>query len=158
MNLDKPFFIRVATTQEDYKACEKILRSLPDWFGIESAIVDYANEIPSLHTYLAELEGEIVAFCSIKFHNEFSAEVYVMGIMPSCHRKGIGRKLVVESEKYLKEHNFEYLQVKTLSPAHPDKNYALTRKFYLSVGFRPLEELKELWGSANPCLLMIKKL
>ena len=47
-------------------------------------------------------------------------------------------------------------QVKTLSATHPDVHYARTREFYLSIGFIELEEFPELWGSANPCLLMVK--
>lgn len=49
-------------------------------------------------------------------------------------------------------------EVKTLAPSHPDRNYAKTRAFYQRVGFRPLEELPELWGEANPCLLMVKRI
>ena len=50
------------------------------------------------------------------------------------------------------------LQVKTLSESHPDAGYAKTRAFYRAMGFHPLEEFKTLWGEANPCLLMVKKL
>jgi ribosomal protein S18 acetylase RimI-like enzyme len=61
-------------------------------------------------------------------------------------------------EAHLQAQGIEYLQVKTLSPAHPDKNYAKTRAFYHALGFRPLEEFPDLWGEQNPCLQMIKYL
>ena len=61
-------------------------------------------------------------------------------------------------ESYLVGRGIEFLQVKTLSPAHPDKNYAKTRAFYGAMGFRPLEEFPDLWGEQNPCLQMIKGL
>lgn len=49
------------------------------------------------------------------------------------------------------------LSVKTLGPSHPDAGYALTRLFYDAAGFRPVEELLDLWPG-NPCLLMVKPL
>ena len=50
------------------------------------------------------------------------------------------------------------LQVKTLGPSHPSEHYAATRQFYVARGFRPLEELTEIWGEDNPCLIMVKRL
>jgi ribosomal protein S18 acetylase RimI-like enzyme len=50
----------------------------------------------------------------------------------------------------------EFLQVKTLSGAHPDPGYAATRAFYLAYGFRPLEEFPTLWDPSNPALQLIK--
>ncbi|MEV0803712.1 hypothetical protein AB0I34_38880 [Kribbella sp. NPDC050281] len=38
-----------------------------------------------------------------------------------------------------------------------DSNYAMTRAFYRSVGFLPLEETPAFWPG-NPCLLMVKPL
>jgi hypothetical protein len=46
--------------------------------------------------------------------------------------------------------------VKTLSPRAADEGYAATRAFYFSCGFRPLEEMPELWGPDQPALQMIK--
>jgi hypothetical protein len=52
----------------------------------------------------------------------------------------------------------EYLQVKTLSPSVEYEYYARTREFYAAMGFRPLEELKQIWNAQNPCWLMVKYL
>lgn len=78
------------------------------------------------------------------------------GVLPDYHKQGIGRALVNRTLKWAKEHGYEFIQVKTLDEAHPDTYYKGTRKFYLSVGFKPLECLPELWGKENPCLIMIK--
>lgn len=137
---------------------DTILRSLPDWFGIESAIVDYVRNVKPMIFWKVTIGSQPVGLMAVKKHFDKSAEIFVMGIQKEFHRYGIGRRLVGEAEKFLKKQNVEFLQVKTLSPAHPDKNYALTRKFYLSLGFEPLEELKTLWGEHNPCLLMVKSL
>lgn len=149
--------IRKAQNTE-YKECEIILRSLPEWFGIESSIIEYLEDIKRMDTYFAEVNNEIVGFITINIHNKYSAEIHVMGIKKEFHNKKIGTELVAFIEKHLIEKGIEYLQVKTLSDSHPDINYQKTRKFYLSNNFRPLEEMKTLWGEYNPCLIMIKKL
>ena len=78
-----------------------------------------------------------------------------MGIRPEHHRHGIGRVMVAEAEAWLARRDIEYLQVKTLSPRHPDPGYGKTA-FYLAQGFRPLEELPLLWSPDQPALQMIK--
>jgi hypothetical protein len=32
-------------------ACESVLRSLPEWFGVESSLVQYANDAATLPTF-----------------------------------------------------------------------------------------------------------
>jgi ribosomal protein S18 acetylase RimI-like enzyme len=137
-------------------AGEGILRALPDWFGIEEAIIQYRQAIDRLPTLLAYDGEQVVGFLSLKQHNPYAAEIYVMAILPEMHRRGIGRALVGAAEEHLRDNGTQYLQVKTLSPSHPDPNYARTRAFYLAMGFRPLEEFKTLWDAHNPALLMVK--
>lgn len=138
--------------------CEPILRALPDWFGIEAATRQYVADTAVLPTFLATVENQPVGFLTLKQHTPHAAEIHVMGILPAWHRSGVGRALLAASEAYLREIGVEFLQVKTLSSKHPDSGYGRTRQFYLAVGFRPLEEFPTLWGEANPCLQLIKKL
>lgn len=138
--------------------CNDLLRSLPLWFGIEEAIQNYVKDVESM-TMLVTFDGpRAVGFYALNFHNQFTAEIHVMAVHPEFHRHGLGRALQVHTEVFLKEKKFEYLAVKTLAPSKSCKEYALTRKFYEAMGFRPVQEFKTLWGEANPCLLMIKKL
>jgi len=141
----------------EYKFCEKILRSLPEWFGIEEAILDYVKDIQSMDTRIAENNNEIVGFITIKHHTEISAELQVMAVKPKFHRQRYGSQLVEDAEKSLRNKSVEFFQVKTLAPFHPDPNYAKTRKFYEHLGFKHLEE-NNLWGEKNPCLIMVKYL
>ncbi|KKM22728.1 hypothetical protein LCGC14_1622380 [marine sediment metagenome] len=136
--------------------CEEILRSLKEWFQIESAIKNYVNDVKKYPMFIAKINSHIIGFLSLKIHTKYSAEIYVMGIKKDFHKKGIGKKLVHESIKYLQKKDFKYLSVKTLSASKRNKAYAQTRKFYISLGFCPLEEFKTLWDKNNPCLLMIK--
>jgi GNAT superfamily N-acetyltransferase len=140
------------------KVCVPILRSLPDWFGIEEAILHYEREIDHLPTFVAREAGQVIGFASLKQHTPYAAEVYVMGILATAHRKGIGRELINRSQDWLKQLNVEYLQVKTLGPSDPDESYARTRLFYEAMGFKPLEEFKQIWDEDNPCLILVKRL
>lgn len=139
-------------------ACEPILRALPEWFGIEAATQQYIRDIETLPTILAKRHGQTLGFLTLKLHTLYAAEIYVIGVRPEAHHRGIGRALLEQAEVYLRRQGIEYLQVKTLSAAHPDPGYARTRAFYQAMGFRPLEELPDFWNAENPCLVMIKKL
>ena len=140
------------------RICNDILRSLPDWFGIESAIRRFASDSEKMPTFVAYVEGKPIGFASLHLHNRWTAEIHVMGVRPEFHGKGIGGKLLGESEKFLRKRRFKFLSVKTLGPSRADKWYEKTRKFYFSAGFRPVEEFKTFWSKSNPCLLMIKSL
>jgi GNAT superfamily N-acetyltransferase len=137
-------------------ACEPVLRALPDWFGIEEAVVQYLKDLEELPTFLAAAGDRVVGFLALLPRNEYVTEILVMGVLPDAHRAGVGRSLVQRAEAYARECRAEYLYVKTLGPSHPDSGYARTRAFYVALGFRPLEEFMQIWDENNPCLLMIK--
>ena len=80
-----------------------------------------------------------------------------MAVAPAMHRRGIGQALVETLEADLITDGVELLQVKTLGPSLPDAGSTKTRRFYLHMGFRPLEEIRGLWPG-NPCLIMVKVL
>lgn len=137
--------------------CAQILRSLPDWFGIEEAIIDYVADLGRMETAVAKHNNTIIGFITTHIHFPQSAEIHVMGILPTYHRHGIGKSLVQHVEAALTQRGIQFLQVKTLAASHPDPHYAKTRRFYEAMGFVPLEE-NQLWGKVNPCLIMIKTL
>ncbi len=138
--------------------CVPILRALPDWFGIDEAVLNYQREIGHLPTFLAKSDGQVLGFLSLKQHTPFAAEVYVMGVELKVHHQGIGRALLENAVRFARGMGIEYLQVKTLSDSHPDQGYRGTRAFYEAMGFRPLEEVKTLWGEQNPCLIMVMRI
>jgi ribosomal protein S18 acetylase RimI-like enzyme len=134
--------------------CREILEGLPGWFGIQEAVDRYVRDVAELPTFAAGRDG----FLSLKLHTDAAAEIYVMGVRPESHRRGIGTSLLEAAEAFLREREVKYLQVKTLGPSHPSEHYAATRSFYAARGFGPLEELTEIWGEDNPCLIMVKRL
>jgi GNAT superfamily N-acetyltransferase len=138
--------------------CRRVLATLPTWFGLPESVEDYvakANEHP---TVVASVGGDDIGILTLVVHTPYAAEVYVMGVRPEHHRHGVGRQMLAAAETWLRERDIEYLQVKTLSPRHPDPGYAKTREFYFAVGFRPLEEFPDLWQPENPALQMVKTL
>jgi ribosomal protein S18 acetylase RimI-like enzyme len=147
-----------APALQQAEPCEPILRSLPDWFGIETALQQFLVDIENLPTLIAWHDEEAVGFLTIKQHFTYTAEVYVTAVLPAFHRQGIGSHLLSAAEDYLRSNGVEYLQVKTLGPSHSDPFYACTRAFYQKCGFRPLEEFEQIWDKDNPCLILIKRL
>lgn len=152
-----PFAVRVLESERS-SVCERILRALPEWFGIESSIVKYARDVADL-SVLAACEGEaVVGFLALKRHTPESCEIHVMGVMPPHHRRGIGRVLVEEAARRVRGEGARLMSVKTLAPSRPCAEYDRTRAFYRALGFLPVETFDTLWGEANPCLLMVRPL
>jgi ribosomal protein S18 acetylase RimI-like enzyme len=138
------------------KTTGDILHRLPQWFGIETSIQEYIHGVKDRAFWAAFDDEEPVGFICIKENNPFTAEIYVIGILEPYHRKGFGHKLLGKAENYLRERHFRFLMVKTLSDSCDDEYYQRTRAFYGSQGFYPLEEIVEIWGKENPCLIMVK--
>lgn len=159
-NNDQPQTLIRSVDNPDEKSriCRMVLQGLPEWFGIPEAVDSYVDEVRNMATLAASIDGKECGFISINRPNEFTAEIHVMGILKEYHRNGIGHALVMAAELDLIAQNFRFLQVKTLSPSRENSEYEVTRKFYLKMGFVPVEEFKTLWGEANPCLQMIKAL
>lgn len=135
-----------------------VLRQLPEWFGIEESIVEYVDKAKETIFYAAYDNDKAIGFLSLKFNNEYTSEIYAMGVIKEYHNKKIGRDLVEMVVRYSKESDYKFLMVKTLGESHPDKYYKKTREFYIKSGFYPIEEIKEIWGEQTPCLLMIRNL
>jgi GNAT superfamily N-acetyltransferase len=152
---------RVSSGQLAPHDVDRLLRMLPGWFGIESSIAEYVEAAQALPAYLAwpahGQESRPSGVLLAVRHYPCSAEIYLMAVDPSWHRRGAGRALVSALETDLIADGVEFLQVKTSGPARPDPGYEKTRLFYLGAGFQPLEEIHGLWAE-NPCLIMIKSL
>ena len=171
---ESPFHIRGPLLGQG-AAAERILRALPSWFGIESALVEYARAADQLPTLVAVLPGPscdpeerpgsqqvrpdpVAGFVTLKETSEDALELHVMGVLPAWRRRGAGRALVKRAASYARAEGYSLLHVKTLAPSHPDPGYAATRAFYAAAGFRPLEVIAEVWGPDDPCLLMVRPL
>lgn len=138
------------------EVCEAILRQLPSWFGIESAIVEYVARVEALPMFVVEQGDRCVGFVSLLPQTSATLEIYVMGVVPDQHRRGVGRALVAASIGYAAGAGYSLLSVKTLDESRASPEYERTRRFYTSMGFLPVEVFPSLWGEANPCLLSVR--
>jgi GNAT superfamily N-acetyltransferase len=138
------------------RACEALLRSLPDWFAHEESLLEYAAKAATLPTWTATCGDRLAGFLTILRHFSGSAEVFAMAVHAEFRNQGVGRELLAAVESWLAGDGVRWLQVKTLGPSRPDSSYEQTRRFYEARGFAPLEEFPTLWHPAVPCLLLVK--
>jgi len=137
--------------------CEALLRSLPDWFGIEASLIQYAKDAAALPTLVARVNGALHGFLTVKRHFAESAEIHCVAVHADHRHRGIGRALLAACEAWLASEGVRLLQVKTLGPSRPSAPYAETRRFYERAGSTPVEEFPTLWAG-NPCLQLAKPL
>lgn len=138
--------------------CREVLDVLPEWFGLPDAKAAYVAASTQMPMLAGRLDGEAVAFVSLKPHTEFSVELYVLGVKRGFHRRKVGSALIDAAEHFARGQGRRFLTVKTLAPIVTDPNYAATRSFYETMGFLPIEIFPTLWDADNPCMLMIKPL
>ncbi len=138
--------------------CEAVLRSLPQWFGIEEALVMYARDSGTMFTFAEEVDGQLVGFITLLEHFPEAWEVHCIAVHAGHRNSGIGSLLLAHAERWLVERGSRFLQIKTIAASRPDTNYAQTRAFYAAKGYVPLEVFPTLWSPANPVLQLVKAL
>ena len=136
--------------------CEAHLRALPKWFGIDLALRNYVAEVETMPMYGAFQGDRVAGFVSLHTRNEATTEVHVMAVMPEFHRQGVGRVLIDTAVDRTRARGGRLLSVKTVGPSRENIEYRATRRFYLAQGFLPVEEFPTLWGTENPCRLLVK--
>ena len=155
MPMPEPVAVRSEPVPEEV---ERLLQSLPDWFGIEASNREYVDDARHLPTYAVRHDDTVIGILLVKQHFPAAAEVHLMAVDPTHHRHGVGRALVTAAETDLAAAGVRFLQVKTLSESRDNEHYERTRRFYLALGFTPLEEFPHLWDEGNPCLQLVKTL
>jgi len=148
----------VDSPEEKSRICLSVLRALPEWFGVESAIQGYTSSVRPLPFFVARKDGRDVGFLSLKQNTACTMEIHVMGVLKECHRRGIGTVLLAQAERHGQENGMEFLTVKTLDESVPCDSYEKTRQFYRQAGFKPLEVFPLFWNAENPCLFLVKQI
>jgi ribosomal protein S18 acetylase RimI-like enzyme len=100
---------------------------------------------------------QLCGFVALKELNEKAVELSWMAVNPSLQGQGIGTSLVEQGFNLLQK-RYTVCQMKTLSEIDPDPQYSNTRKFYIKLGFIPLETINPYpgWGDDNPCQIFVK--
>ena len=141
---------------EKKAAARQVLEALPAWFAYSAPRERYIEEAGDQAVFAAFGPAGLLGILAMEPCTQSSAEIAVMGVLPQFHRQGVGRRLVEACQTTCRQRGMEFLLVKTLDEANPDPGYAKTRAFYRAMGFRPLKRLPELWGPADPCLVMVQ--
>lgn len=137
---------------------ERILRSLPEWFGREDSLLDYALDAGRLPTFVARRAGDAKGFLTVLQNAEYAWEVHCMAVHCQLRGQKIGAGLLDALEEWLRERGARWLQVKTVARSHPSAGYQETRAFYARCGFEPLETFEDLWGPGTSALQLVKRL
>jgi ribosomal protein S18 acetylase RimI-like enzyme len=143
--------------RHDPEAVERILRGLPDWFGIEESIVEYAADAARLPSYLAIDGDEVVGIALVHRRHPGSAELHLIAVAPEHHGRGVVSTLLAAVEHDLRVDGTTLLHVWTVGPSLEDAFSARSRGFYEKRGFVPLQELARAdWE--DPALILVKAL
>ncbi len=148
----------VQVTENKDTVCRTILQALPYWFGIQSAVDQYALDPVNQPVFAAYDGDRLIGMVTLQHHSAWNLEIAAMGVLPDFHRMSVGRKLIKAIEDFARDQNIKALTVKTLSASNPDEGYRKTRAFYEGVGFELFEEMPNLWDENNPAVVYIKPL
>lgn len=136
--------------------CEAILRSVPEWFGIEESLLEYVRNTAELPTFVVREGDRILGFMSLRRHFAHAWEIDCIAMHATARGRGYGKVLLHHVEHWLGAQGARLLQVKTIAATSPNPHYAMTRLYYEGMGFTPLEIFPELWAPDHPCLQMVK--
>ena len=133
----------------------KILRDLPEWFGIEEYTEDYIEKSVEYPFFAAYYDDMQVGFVYIKETSSYTIEIYCMGVYKRYHQNGFGKQLVEKVFEYAREKDYKFVQVKTVKEGIYE-TYNKTINFYKNLGFLELEVFPDLWDKHNPCQVLVK--
>ena len=121
--------IEILDNNKKSEYANNILRKLPEWFGNEESLQNYVNTVYEYPFWAAFDNDKCIGFFSCKIHYNRTGDIYVCGIAPNYHGKGIGKLLYNELEKYCLKNDCEYVIIKTLSEITEDENYKKQKCF-----------------------------
>ena len=151
------FVIEEVKNENQKKAVvAEVLKDLPEWFGIPESTQAYIEGATTLQVWAAYQESDLTGFISLSYSSEDCAEIDCLGVKKAYQGRKIGSQLLANLESEARK-KVDYLQVKTVAEGS-NKDYDRTNVFYRSLGFKKLEIFPQLWGSQNPCQILIKKL
>ncbi len=139
------------------KIAREILEALKDWFEVDESREKYITDCADWIFFAAEEDGKPAGFLCLRETGKATVELAVMGVLKTCHRRGLGKALFAEAKKTARDAGYSFMQVKTVKMGvYPD--YDCTNRFYQAMGFQELEVIQEIWGPENPCQIYIMSL
>ena len=148
--------IEIKESKDKQEIAKKVLRDLPEWFGIEESTKEYIENVVKYTFIAAYIDNEVVGFYSLRHENKDTLDMYVLGVLKKYHNKGVGTKLQEYVNDYAKVKKYKYMMVITLAEKANNYEYALTRRFYLKMGFKDFYQNDKIFDSCNPAQILIK--
>lgn len=119
-----------------------IMAALPRWFGRPESNLVYARGMASRECFLARADGKVAGLMALEFQFGITCNVWWLAVLPSFHREGIGKALLGTAELEARRRGMGVMAVLTMGPSDESPEYAMTRRFYEAVGFRPFVEFE----------------
>jgi ribosomal protein S18 acetylase RimI-like enzyme len=141
----------------DAQACDAIIASLPEWFGMQEGIEECARAVRTQPGLVFERNGRVIGFLTVARPSASTAQISWLAVHAEERGRGAGTALVERLTADLSSEGVRLLVVETLSDREDTgPEYAATRAFYLARGFSPAAEL-DLYPD-NPIQLMSLRL
>ncbi|WP_454785075.1 GNAT family N-acetyltransferase [Legionella sp. WA2024007413] len=134
--------------------CQTITMELPEYFGLPEANEHYAIGVTQRINFAAKRGDNYIALISIDFPYPNNANIYWMAVRRDFHRQGVGKQLINGACHYAVTQGAKTITVETLSPSKSEANYLKTYRFYQSVGFKALFDLKPAGYEWNMVYMM----
>jgi ribosomal protein S18 acetylase RimI-like enzyme len=146
-----------AISPSDRESVVEIARNLPQWF-LKPALEEIAHAAETERGHVALQDERCAGFATYLPRENKCAELTWIGVDPSRHRTGIGRKLLEAIDLDLTVKGYECLEVSTVADTEDYEPYARTRSFYSAIGFRDVSIKQKGFPSRDDRLLMRKQL
>ena len=147
----------VIDKKEKEEISKEVLYDLPEWFGLPESTENYITDSQDKPLLACYVNDEVAGYIVLNATSKDCADIFVMGVKKKFHRMGIGLKLNNAFEILAKKLGYTYSQVKTVKTGCY-KEYDITNKFYIAMGYKELECFPTLWDEWNPCQIYIKYL
>lgn len=112
--------IQITDSKLKQQITDEILHTLPQWFELEEGIQEYISNVEHNIFFAYKEKDKYIGFVSLKPISNTQLEIYVMGILPKYHRRGIGKKLIHTCKQYMVDNRYTEIIVKTLSSKSKD--------------------------------------
>ncbi|MGG7510022.1 GNAT family N-acetyltransferase [Plantibacter sp. YIM 135249] len=104
--------------RNDAGAVERILRSLPAWFGIEESLLEYVESARTQESYLV-LAGDVVVGVGLVVRRfPESAEIELLAVHADHRGRGAGRVLIEAIVEAVTRDGIQLLSVHTVGPSY----------------------------------------
>lgn len=153
----KPIMKEITDIKDKEAIAREILSDLPEWFGMPESTEEYIHDSQDKPFLACFVNDAAVGFIVLNATSKDCAEIFVMGIKKKFHRMGLGTTLNAAYEAMARKLRYTYSQVKTVQMGHY-KEYDITNRFYMAMGYKELECFPTLWDEWNPCQVYIKYL